>query len=452
MIYPLWRVSSFLTASHRFIFSARFCLVTLCYSLPCIALFCFVMPSYANTNITIKQALKKTLQNNAELQLYPLIIRGSEALQLQAEVTPLARFDIKIENSLGTGSYEGFDASEVSLSYGQLVELGNKQLNRKKFASDKTNYLKQEYQISRLDILAETSRRFFRNILIQEKLKLITKRIDVEQKALKVIQKRAKAGAAKQADVSKMLLRAGHSKMQKMKLTSELKLAQKRLSAMWMSEPTFDSVSGSSIITLPAIPSRKLLIGMISELPKYQLQLANQRVADSQLLLAQSNGISNLDFTIGVKQHQQSSDQSLNFSVSMPLAFENPNRGRIKAARMQLEQSELQLNNIEQSLKLTMLSSRHRLLSLTEQYDIAKSDLLPQAKQLLTETEKGFQVGHYSVLQWIDAQSELFSIQLKIAELGIQILNQYIELERVIGRSLTNESKQLEALNEGEQP
>ncbi len=461
MNYPLWRVSRFFTTVHRLIFLTRFYFVLFRYVLPGIALSCFVLPSYAGTSLTIKQALKKTLQNNVELQLYPLIIRGSEALELQAEVTPLARFDVKIENSLGTGIYEGFDASEISLSYGQIVELGNKQLSRKQFASDKTNYLKQEYQISRLDILAETSRRFFKNILIQEKLSLIAKRMEIEQKALTAIQQRAKAGAAKQADVSKMRLRVGHSKMQEMKLTSELEIAQKRLSAMWVSEPEFESVSGS-MIALPAIPSRKLLIEVISELPRYQLQLAQQRVADSRLLLAQSNGAGNLDFAIGIKQHQQSSDQSLNFSFSMPLAFKNPNRGRIKAARMQLEQSEMQLGSIKRSLKLTMLNSRHRLLSLTQQHNMAETHLLPQAQRLLAETEKGFRVGHYSVLQWIDAQSELFSIQLKIAELRIHIFNQYVELERVVGRSLATETqqletkqpetKQLDALNEGERP
>jgi len=408
------------------------------FSLSCI----LILPAAAQTTITLKQALGLTLQNNAELKSFPLAVRGAEAMQLQAEARPTPTLRVEVENALGSGDYQSFDSSEISITYSQMLELGNKQQNRLQFATAKTRRLQSEYQLARLDILAETNRRYYQNILLEEQLRWIKRRILSENKALQVIKKRAKAGAVGEADVSKMALRVARSDFQKEQLISQLKQAQIRLAAMWMAEPEFSSLGGN-FSAIPTIPERELVLKAIEKLPSMQHQLALQRVSDSRLKLAQSNGQSDMTFTVGLKQHQLTSDQSLNFAFSMPLAFENPNRGRIKAARIAIEQTNLETESFKQQLKLTLLEIRQQLLSLKAQAESLNNKLLPQAKKLLAETEKGYQKGHYSVLQWIDAQSELFSIERSLINVHWQVYQQYLELERITGQSMTTISAPL---------
>jgi len=407
----------------------------------------FILPVSAETTISLKQALELTLQENAELKNYPLIIRGAEAMQLQAQVKPTAIVGAEIENALGSGEYQSFDSSEISLFYSQQIERGNKLQNRLQFANDKTKQLQNEYQLARLDILAETSRRYYLNILLQQQQAWITKRILSEKKSLQVIKRRAKAGAVGEADVSKMALRVARSEVQKERLTSKLKQAQIRLASMWMTEPAFSSLSGD-FDTLPVIPERDFLLGTIENIPSMQLQITMQRLFDSKLKLAQSNGQSDMTFKVGIKQHQRTDDQSLNFEFTMPLAFDNPNRGRIKAAQTAIEKSYLETASHKQQLKLTLLEIRQQLLSLKALAESLNDRLHPQAKKLLAETEKGYQKGRYSVLQWIDAQSELFSIEQSMIKTHWQVFNQILELERITGQpmkmsttSLTGEEK-----------
>jgi len=423
MNYVYWIGSRFIRTSQTIMVALSICWLV-------------VIPVQAQVSINLKQALKLTLIENAELKAYPLIIRGAEAMQLQANLRPNPVLGVEIENTLGSGNFQSFDRSEISVTYSQLLELGNKQENRFKFASEKTRRLQSEYQLARLDVLAETSRRYYRNIALQEQQVWIIRRISSEKKALQAIQRRAKAGAVGEADVSKMALRLARSEIQQRQLSDELILAQSRLAAMWMTEADFTSLEGS-FDHLPVIPDRETITLSIERLPSVQHQLALQRLADTRVQLARSNGQSDMTFTVGLRQHQQTSDQSLNFSFSMPMAFENPNRGRIAAAQIDREKTVQQSEWIKQQLKLTLLETRQRLLNLNTHARLLKNELLPKARKLLVETERGYKKGSYSVLQWIDAQSELFSIEKSLINIHWQIYQQYLELERITGQPMT---------------
>ena len=397
--------------------------------------FIIALPCVGESPVNLKQALELTLKQNAELKSYPLIVRGAEALELQAEVTPNPIVNIEIENSIGSGDYQGLDSSEINLVYSQQIELGNKQQNRVNFASAETRRLQSEYQLSRLDVLAETSRRYYQNIFLQQQQTLIEKKITSEKNALTVIQKRAKAGAVGEADVSKMALRLARSEVRKEQLAAELKQAQTRLAAMWMAEAEFNVVNGR-FDQIPEVPNRKSIIVALEKLPSVHYQIALQRLSETRLKLAQSNGQSDMTFKVGLTQHQQTSDQSLNFAFSMPLAFENPNRGRIKAAQTAIEKSYMEVETHKKQLELRLLEIRQQLLNQKGSANLLNTRLLPLAKKLLAETEKGYQTGRYSVLQWIDAQSEVFSIEQSMLKLHWQVYRQILELERITGQSM----------------
>ena len=124
----------------------------------------------------------------------------------------------------------------------------------------------------------------------------------------------------------------------------------------------------------------------------------------------------------------------------MPIALNNPNRGRIKAAEVAVEKSLVKSSAHKRQLKLALLEIRHLVLGLNNQSMTIKKQLLPQAKKLLVETEKGFRKGRYTVLQWIDAQTELFTIERTMNDVHAQIFQQYLELERITGQSFNGNS------------
>ncbi len=401
-----------------------------------------VLPVYAQQSLNLKQALTLTLSKNAELKAYPLILRGAEAMQLQADFSPNPVLGVQVENAFGSGNFQSIDNAEISLTISQLVELGDKRKNRVTYANAKTQRLNSEFELTRLDILAETSRRYYQTLALQEQIEWIKRRVSIENDALNIISLRARAGAVGKADVSKMGLRLARSEILEIQLTTALEQSKYRLASMWMSLPKFTRLDGS-LASLPVIPDNKMIVHAIDNLPIILNQLALQRLADSQLRLARSNGSSDINFSLGIKQHQLTSDQSLNLSFSMPLAFKNPNQGRILAAQAALDKSIQQTTWSKQQLKLTLLEIRQKLIGLKNRANSFKNKLLPKAKLHLEETEQGYQKGRYSVLQWVDAQSELFSIEATMINIHQQIYVQFLELERITGQPMTQTSKHL---------
>jgi cobalt-zinc-cadmium efflux system outer membrane protein len=406
-----------------------------------ILLCCFAQSTaLAQDPMTLSRALNQTLASNPALQLYPYTVRMSEAAQMQASLSPNPTLNVEVENAFGTGDLNGLSHSEATLTLGQTIELGDKRLSRMNYATASTQNMQAEYELKRLTVLAETSRRYYDILRLQAIETVYLNRVEQEKKALSVIKKRANAGAAGKADVSKMALRLARSKAQYQRLTSALNVAKTRLSAMWLAEPDFKSVTGD-IKQSPNLPDVITLNEAIEKTPTFLLQQAQQELMRSQLQLTRANGYSNARVGVGIRYLAESDDQALVFDFSVPLTLENPNKGKISAANAAFEKSRQQTDLKRAELKLTLIEIQHSLIADADYAAILNQQLLPQAHQLLSDTIKGYQHGRYSVLQWVDAQKEQFELDHELIEIHHQIYLNLLDLERLTGQPLTTTNK-----------
>lgn len=386
-------------------------------------------------SINLNHALQQTLQQNAELKAYPYYLRVSEAELLQAEQRPLPTLGFSAENVLGNSDYSGTDQAEFTLTLGQTIELGGKRESRVALAATSRQSRQAEYELARLDVLAETSRRYYELLRLQLLNDWIDKRADSERNALDVIQRRAKAGVAKQADVSKMQLKLSRSKALAFQLNGQTSFARTKLAAMWSASPAFTAVNGN-LLSLPVTPNAEQITEALTRSPAFMRQQVLQRLADAQVQLALANSKVNLDVGVGLRRFEATNDQALVFNVSMPIALSNPNRGRLAAAQaehaLSIEQGEL----VRIQLRLSLMSIQQTLTNHSQYAQLITSELLPLARQLLTDTEAGYSKGRYSVLQWTDAQAELFSLERELIETHTLVYLQILELERITGQPM----------------
>lgn len=389
----------------------------------------------AGESIDISLALQKTLDKNSTLQAYPFHLRRTEALKLQASLRPTPSVGLRVENVLGSGEYSDSNSAETSLTLSQTIEMGGKRLQRLKFASADIRQQQAEYELTRLDLLAETSRRYYHVLVIQARQSVVTLSISAERQALTVIQQRAKAGAVGQADVSKMDLRLAKSQALAQQLQAEHRLASSRLAAMWQSRVDFPSVAGA-FTALPQLPNSDQLLALVEQSPALLNRLALERLQDRRVSLAQANGRSDITVGLGVKQLGATDDQALSFSVSMPLSFSNPNRGRIAAALAERELTVMESEQVKQRLELELLETLQRLESTGQQVDTLRQQLIPKAEVLLADIKRGYQQGRYSVLQWTDAQAERVTLEQAQINLLHSFYLQLLELERITGQPL----------------
>ena len=124
----------------------------------------------------------------------------------------------------------------------------------------------------------------------------------------------------------------------------------------------------------------------------------------------------------------------------MPLQLNDQNQGSIAAAQARYQEKlahqALMKNQLEIALS-RILAAMHNNI---EQENRLNQDLKPVAHSLLDEVERGYQLGIYNVLQWVDAQDELYAIERDIIEAQYAVHLQFLELERLSGMSLVNHS------------
>lgn len=393
--------------------------------------------SQARENITLDLALQQTLLQNAELAAYPYRLRQAEALVEQAGVRPSPELGLSVENAYGSGEFSSLDTAEFSLTLSQTIELGGKRQQRLQYAGAEMMQQEAEYQLTRLDVLAETSRRYYQLLALQAKIKLNNQRQIEESNALKSIEQRARAGAIGQADVAKMALRQARTQDEGRRLQNAQALAKLRLAAMWQGDAHFAQASGD-LSQLPTTPSRAQVARSVEQSPTLLNQLALQRLSDANLKLAQAEGRSDMNIGLGVRQFEATNDHALLLDFSMPLAFSNPNRGRIKAAQAEVELTHSQQQLLRRQLQLSLLEVRQQLVGSHQQAQRLQDTLLPLAQTLLRETRIGYRQGRYSVLQWVDAQAERFSSEAQLIDAQQQTFEQLLELERITGTSMTS--------------
>jgi outer membrane protein, heavy metal efflux system len=381
----------------------------------------------APSDLSLKHALHLTLRQNPQLKVYPFYVRQLEGEVTQAEFSPAAKAEIELSSDNAT------------LTLSQNFELGNKRQARVDFTNAKQEQLQAEFEIAKLDVLAETSRRYYQLLALKKQKTLLSIRIGQEKRALKIINKRAKAGSVAQADVATMALGLSRSNNTLEQLEFDIQLQQEALTAMWLEQGSFNRILGN-LAKLPPLPDDQALAQIITQgikqLPDYRYQVALSRLADSRVSLSQANGNANVNLGLGLRHNDISGDQSLVLTASMPLNFSNPNRGRIASAQAQqaLSYEQVELKRQQLNIELTRIQTRlKKELRLAKRI---KKQLLPLASELLSTTQKAYRQGQYTVLQWIDAQNKVFNLEQDLINSQVRIFTQVLELERILGQSI----------------
>ena len=406
-------------------------------------------PNQADGGLTLPQALQQSLLHNPALKRYPYDLRVADALSLQAGIRPNPQLGLKVEDLLGSGDLSGTQAMVTTLSFSQLVELGDKRQHRLNLAQSQGDQQKLAFEQQKLEVLADTTGLFYQQLRLQALLDWSQQRIEREQQALETIRQRASAGAVMQADVAKMALRLSRSQALAHKLAGELLQAKRRLASQWAAEPGFDHAMGE--LQLPAsLPDHTRIMEALVSAPAYLEQQGLARVYQAKARLEEAKNQYDLTLEAGIKHNAALDDAALTLSVSLPLTLTPPNQGGVLAAK---EQAQWQLDKqglLLTQLRLTLEEMLQGLRNNVEQAKQLRQHLLPQANTLLKQSQKAYNIGRISVLQLADAQEELFAVERDLIEARYAALTQLLEMERLTAIPMTSANPLL--LNQEIQP
>ncbi len=387
------------------------------------------------TELSLAQALQRTLEHNPGLQLYPYQQRINDAAAISAGVRPNPELQVELADVLGAGESSGVKSAELTLSLSQLIELGDKRQQRLELTQWQSELTERQYQLDKVDALAATMRSFLQLLHQQALLNWAEQKIAMEQQALNLAKQRAQAGNVKDADLSRLELKVLQSRMEHKSLSATKQLNLRLLASHWAGQPDFDAVSGD-LTLLPALPALADVLTQLQQAPELQWWLTQQRVLESQLQLAKALGQADLTLGAGIRRNEQTDDNTVVLQLSLPLQLENPQQGTFLATQAATEQAQLQQQQRMQQLQLQTEHSYLQLTQLSEQIKDYQKAVLPLSQQVLEQIAAGYQLGIFDMTDLLSAQQEILLAKRNLIDLHYALHLQLLELERLTGLPL----------------
>jgi cobalt-zinc-cadmium efflux system outer membrane protein len=298
--------------------------------------------------------------------------------------------------------------------------------------------LEVDAEIRRLDVAAETARRFLESLANQERLNRTRDAVKISEQTVSVLTDTVNAGRTPKADLVRAETELARVRLDEEDLIHELKSSIRRLAAQWgETMPAFHAVQGDAF-TLPGSVAFADLQARINQNPDLTRFSTEQHFREAELRLAQARARPNWRVTAGIRRFEQTNDQALVAGISIPLTTRNKNQGNIAKARANLAQNsaerDAELIRIETQLFAIHQEMEHSL----HKARVLKEEIIPRSELALADTRTAYEQGRYRYSELRVVQAELISARMALIETSIDAHRYVIEIERLIGASLAS--------------
>lgn len=387
--------------------------------------------------ITLDEAITRSLKSNPELIAFGYQIEAHKGDILQSGLKPNPELRVSVENVLGTGSYKGVDGAETTLSIGWLLERGKRE-SRVAAAQSGLSVLEIMAEAKRLDTASETARVFLEILANQERLIKIDEVVLYSEKTVEDLKARVQAGNTSYAELVRAEAELSRTRLDKEDLKHDLTLAKRRLAAQWGdTEPGFMSAHGNAL-KLPAPVSFEHVLALIDSNPDMERYTFEQHLHEAELNLAQARAKPSWSVTAGVRRFEHTNDQAFVAGMSIPLTTRNRNQGGIAKAQANLMRTDADRETFRLRVETQLFSLYQELNHCLHRATVLGEEIVPRSELALAETRKAYLLGRYKYAELRAVQAELIDAQMALIEASINAHRNVIEIERLIGTTLTS--------------
>ena len=343
---------------------------------------------------------------------------------------------MEVENFAGTGAVSGADAIESTLSLARVLETGEKPRLRGELAEQETHLLADEQAAERLDLLADTARRFVHVVTDQERLVIANDTVALNRRILDAVEHRIRAGKTAVTERRRVTIALARSELQLERTAHELAASRVTLSTTWGdTDPRFSSAQ-ANLFALQPLDDFERLKGLLERNPDLLRFATKQRIGEARIRLAQASRRPDIEISGGLRHLQLTDDVGLVFSASIPFGSSARAAPAIKQAQLANEREPLDYEERRLSLHATLFEIYQQLSYSYSAVETLQNHVIPNAKQALSEYEKGYATGRYSLLELTAAQRVLLDTRLE----AIMAANNYhryrIEIDRLTGAAM----------------
>lgn len=398
--------------------------------------------SISSRSISLYEAVSKTINSNPKLRAFEYKIKSQQARALQSSFSPSPELNLSIENAYGNGKFKGTDVSQTTLGISWVIE-GAARQRHIDLANLGTDALTVEAKINLLDVSAETAHRYLMSLANQARLTNALKSLTLSKKMEGVIKKRMQAGTTTKAEFARAQVDVMRSELELEDIEHEQKSSNRLLTAQWgLTQPEFSVVEGD-IFSLPVIPSFETLKTRLEKSPGFTRLLSAKRLKQAELKLAEAKGSFNWRVNLGVRHSEENKDQALVAGIAIPFGGRSRNTGGIAEAQANLSRLNVKENELRVDYKTSLYVLHQEAQHGLHRFNSYRNKIIPRLEKALKETRRAYNLGRYSYLELRSVQTELMTARNELVEASIDVHLKGIEIERLTGLRLAQQSKKL---------
>ena len=390
-----------------------------------------------NTGLTLEQAVIKVLEHSPALKSAGLESKAAASRIRNAKLTPAPRTTLEFENFGGNGSLGGSDALETTLSLSKVFELGDKAGKREQLAQHEAMVLRNQQDAQRLDILADTAKRFIQVVTDQERLQIVQDSLDLAERTNTFIEQRVDAGRLPLAELTRSRIVRARKKLERDQAGRTLESSRLKLVTLWGETGAEFATASADLYTITEPEPFENLVTLLENNPELVRFASEQRLADTRIQLQRSGKKSNIEISGGIR-HYNVLDETA-FVASLGIPFGNRTRAAPKIEEAELLGQRNPYDYEQQRLQLyaTLFEVNQALRHSIAAVSIYRDDIIPLAENALNDLQTGYAAGRYSLLELYVAQKTLLDARLELLAAAADYHRYRIEIERLTGAGLT---------------
>ncbi|MDP3859920.1 MAG: TolC family protein [Stagnimonas sp.] len=382
--------------------------------------------------LTLRAAVERSLQANPDLKAFGYELAAQDGRALQAGVSPNPELVIDVEDAFGTGSRKSFSTAQTTISLRQVLERGA--LSRRLAAAGAgRSLLEVELEEKRLDVAAETARRFIRVLSDQSRLQLTHEANGLAEKTVEAARNRVRAAKAPEAEQARAEAALARSQLDHEDVEHELLTSRRQLGAMWGdTDPAFGEVIGK-LDQLPALaPYQSLAIGIRGN-PSLLKFSSEARLREAELRLAEQRRKPAWTLNTGLRRFEDGDDFAAVLGLSIPLPFRDRSEGSIAVAQAHLDQVDASRAATEVRVLTQLFELFQELQHARHTADTLDIEVLPRVQAALKQTEYAYARGRYGYQELLAAQRELLEVKRARIQAAVDAYGYAIEIDRLTG-------------------
>jgi cobalt-zinc-cadmium efflux system outer membrane protein len=392
-------------------------------------------PAAAADRLTLDDAFARVAQTHPELRWIDARRGVLLAERERAVQRPPWTVGAEVENALGNGDARGLDSAEVTLTLASVLERGGKLDARRTLAQSRIDALAVQRETRRLDLLAETARRYLALVGAERSGALAELDIAQRRRTVAAARQRLQAGASPESVVLTAEAALARADLAHDRAEQQQDAARQHLAALWGERaPTF-AAAGGDPSRLPGIVSMDTLAIELERTPELAAFADERRVAEARLQLARTSATPDLTWQVGVRRLQDTDDTALVAGVSLALGSRARAQPELQGAEAELEALSIEREAKGLSLYATLVEAHGRYAVAQTEVRRLQDDVLPKLARAEQAAERAYRAGAASYLEWAQLQSERTAARQQQLAVALDAQRALIEIQRLTGQA-----------------